>query len=558
MLMPSHAKNVQLYREPAPLFQRSGVEAQLDAMFSPQVTLKSGGYIVINQTEALVSIDVNSGRSTREHNIEDTALRTNIEAAEEVSRQLRLRDLAGLIVIDFIDMDESRNNRSVERKLKDCLKNDRARIQVGRISHFGLMEMSRQRIRTGVLESSTELCPHCGGTGHVRSVTSVALHILRALEDQLLKSASHNLILRTRTGVALYVLNHKRAHLHALETRFGVTITLNADETIVGNQNYLIERGDLATPVESRPGLPVPQAGSIQVDSVIPSEDADDGDEAEETVEATGRSQREDQASSDADESSEAGRRRKRRRRRRRGGLNGDARPGERETLVAEGADEGGESGELEREEAGAEAAEGLQGDESDVPGAPRETGRRRRGRRGGRRTRREEGEGLLASDADTGAPSTALPVDEPAETVPDGVEAAGFDQETAPAPMARGEVEPVAEPEAAERGKPARRRGRRQVPIVQASAADNPSAALSESEPDVSAPREDAGAPAAGEPPVESDTQTSPEEVAAAPAGAPEPPPVREVVVSNPAAYVYVDAVDPAKPKKAGWWSRR
>ena len=261
MLMPSHAKNVQLYREAAPLFQRFGVEAQLDAMFSPQVTLKSGGYIVINQTEALVSIDVNSGRATREHNIEDTALKTNLEAAEEIARQLRLRDLAGLIVIDFIDMDESRNNRSVERKLKDCLKNDRARIQVGRISHFGLMEMSRQRIRTGVLESSTEVCPHCGGTGHVRSVTSVALHILRALEDQLLKSATHNLVLRTRTGVALYVLNHKRSHLHALETRFGVTITLNADETIIGNQNYLIERGELATPVETRPAVTTVQPG---------------------------------------------------------------------------------------------------------------------------------------------------------------------------------------------------------------------------------------------------------------------------------------------------------
>src|SRR6201998_1608274 len=167
------------------------IEAQLDAMFSPSVSLKSGGYIVINQTEALVSIDVNSGRATREHNIEDPALKTNLEAAQEVSRQWRLRDLAGLIVIDFIDMDEGRNNRTVERKLKDCLKNDRARIQVGRISHFGLMEMSRQRIRTGVLESSTEVCPHCGGSGHVRSVTSVSLHILRALEDQLLKSATH-------------------------------------------------------------------------------------------------------------------------------------------------------------------------------------------------------------------------------------------------------------------------------------------------------------------------------------------------------------------------------
>ena len=175
--------------------------------------LRSGGYIVINQTEALVAIDVNSGRATREHHIEDTALKTNLEAAEEVARQLRLRDLAGLIVIDFIDMDEKRNNRTVERRLKDALKHDRARIQVGRISHFGLLEMSRQRIRTSVLESSTEKCPHCGGTGHVRSVSSVALQLLRSIEEMLLKGATHNIIVRTRPEIALYVLNHKRAHL---------------------------------------------------------------------------------------------------------------------------------------------------------------------------------------------------------------------------------------------------------------------------------------------------------------------------------------------------------
>ena len=183
-----------------PIFARNGVEAQLDAMFSPQVTLNSGGYIVINQTEALVSIDVNSGRSTREHSIEDTALNTNLEAAEEIARQLRLRDLAGLIVIDFIDMEEKRNNRSVERKLKDCLRADRARIQVGRISHFGLMEMSRQRIRTGVLESSTVPCPHCRGTGQVRSISSLSLQILRALEDHLLRHSGHHLLVRTRAG----------------------------------------------------------------------------------------------------------------------------------------------------------------------------------------------------------------------------------------------------------------------------------------------------------------------------------------------------------------------
>src|SRR5581483_4873949 len=187
MLMPSHAKNVKPYKDTQPLFTRSGIEHQLDAMFSPIVQLRSGGYIVLNQAEALVAIDVNSGRATREHHIEDTALKTNLEASEEIARQLRLRDLAGLIVIDFIDMDEKRNNRTVERRLKECLKQDRARIQVGRISHFGLLEMSRQRIRSSVLESSTEKCPHCGGTGHVRSVASVSLQLLRALEETLLK-----------------------------------------------------------------------------------------------------------------------------------------------------------------------------------------------------------------------------------------------------------------------------------------------------------------------------------------------------------------------------------
>ena len=222
MLMPSHAKIVQPYREPQPLFAKHGVEAQLDAMFSNVVTLKSGGYLVINPTEALVSIDVNSGRSTREHNIEDTALRTNLEASEEIARQLRLRDLAGLIVIDFIDMEEKRNNRAVEKKLNECLKNDRARIQVGRISPFGLLEMSRQRIRTGVLESSSIPCPHCAGTGFVRSTPSVALQVLRSIEETLIKNAGYNLVVRTRMEAAFYILNQKRIHLRELETRFGV------------------------------------------------------------------------------------------------------------------------------------------------------------------------------------------------------------------------------------------------------------------------------------------------------------------------------------------------
>ncbi|HQS09452.1 MAG TPA: Rne/Rng family ribonuclease, partial [Xanthobacteraceae bacterium] len=282
MLMPSHVKNVIAYNDHQPIFAKHGVEHQLDAMFSPVVQLKSGGYIVINPTEALVSIDVNSGRSTREHHIEDTALKTNLEASEEIARQLRLRDLAGLIVIDFIDMEEKRNNRAVERKLKDCLKNDRARIQVGRISHFGLMEMSRQRIRTGVLESSIEVCPTCGGTGHVRSAASVALQLLRAFEEQLVRGATHNLIARTRAEVALYVLNQKRAHLRELEERFSVTLLITADESVTGHQPFLIEKGDLAVPPPAAPRL----SKAVHPDSILPEEeyeeeDEDTGEEAE-------------------------------------------------------------------------------------------------------------------------------------------------------------------------------------------------------------------------------------------------------------------------------------
>ena len=271
MLMPSHAKNVKLYTDTQPLLSRYGVENQLDAMFSPVVQLRSGGYIVLNQAEALVAIDVNSGRATREHHIEDTAFKTNLEAADEISRQLRLRDLAGLIVIDFIDMDEKRNNRTVERRLKECLKHDRARIQVGRISHFGLLEMSRQRIRTSVLESSTEKCPYCGGSGHVRSVSSLALQVLRALEEHLIKGATHNLIARTRPDVALYLLNQKRAHLRSLEERFAITITVSADETVRAPQTFVIDRGEQVHTIEAAKAL----AERAQA-SAAPLEEEDD------------------------------------------------------------------------------------------------------------------------------------------------------------------------------------------------------------------------------------------------------------------------------------------
>jgi ribonuclease E len=329
LLMPSHAKSVQPYRDPQPMFAKSGAEAQLDAMFSNQVTLKSGGYIVINQTEALVAIDVNSGRSTREHNIEDTALRTNLEAVDEIARQLRLRDLAGLIVLDLIDMEEGRNNRAVERRLKDALKNDRARIQIGRISHFGLLEMSRQRIRTGVLEGSTVICPHCAGAGMLRSTSSIALHVLRILEDALIKSASYDIIVKTQTIVALYILNQKRSHLHELEGRFGVAVTIAADDSLTGATYYALERGEPAAGLSATPALalsdfrqaPLGPAADV---AFAPFEDEDETDSAAEMDLADGESDdsfdvAKTPTGDGQDGDSEADGRRKRRRRRRRG-----------------------------------------------------------------------------------------------------------------------------------------------------------------------------------------------------------------------------------------------
>jgi ribonuclease E len=398
MLMPSHAKNVKPYKEGQPLFTRFGIEAQLDAMFSPQVTLRSGGYIVINQTEALVSIDVNSGRSTREHNIEDTALQTNLEASDEVARQLRLRDLAGLIVIDFIDMEEKRNNRSVERKLKDALKNDRARIQVGRISHFGLLEMSRQRIRTGVLESTTSVCPTCQGTGHVRAPSSVALHVLRSLEDQLLKGVTHHLTIRTRTPVALYILNQKRAHLSEIEQRFGLSITVAADETIANGAHFVVERGE---PIEART-LPAPLTALVTPASVEPLVEVEEEVELEAVPDDDGEETfADDQVRgerAERGEREEGGGRRRRRRRRGRGGSSEGSprhegkpqlhqqhqpRPQQPQQSFGEAREEG------EGDEVQPFDGEPTQGGGQDGEGQPR---RRRRGRRGGRRGRRGRG----------------------------------------------------------------------------------------------------------------------------------------------------------------------
>jgi ribonuclease E len=275
MLMPSHVKNVTHHDSPQPLFARyPAVERQMNAMFSPHVPLKSGGYLVINQTEALVAIDINSGRSTREFSIEDTATNTNLEAADEIARQLRLRDLAGLIVIDFIDMEEKRNIRKVEHRMKDALRHDRARIQVGRISHFGLLEMSRQRMRTGVLEGSTSKCPHCEGTGSVRSVESVCLAVLRGLEDHLMRDARTSVTVQTTAEVALYILNHKRAYIIDLEQRYGIAIHVSASDKVQG-ANFQIERSAAPPPARSQPQR-APVNMNSGFDGSAPEEEFDD------------------------------------------------------------------------------------------------------------------------------------------------------------------------------------------------------------------------------------------------------------------------------------------
>ncbi len=241
MIMPSHSKNVKHYSDPLPLFSRYQVETYLTSMFNPVVQLKSGGYLVIGVTEALVAIDVNSGRATKEGSIEETALKTNLEAAEEVSRQLRLRDLAGLIVIDFIDMEDRRNNSAVERKLKDKLKTDRARIQVGRISGFGLLEMSRQRLRPGMIEATTQNCPHCHGTGLIRSEENLALSIIRQIEDEGVRGRSKEVVVNCPVSVANFIINQKRDHITNIEARFSLFVRINADTTLVSPE-YSIEK----------------------------------------------------------------------------------------------------------------------------------------------------------------------------------------------------------------------------------------------------------------------------------------------------------------------------
>lgn len=422
MLMPTHAKKVQLWKDPQPLFAKAQVEAQLDAMLVPTVQLKSGGYLVINQTEALVAIDVNSGRSTRERSIEDTALRTNLEAADEAARQLRLRDLAGLIVIDFIDMESRRNNAAVEKRLKDALKLDRARIQLGSISHFGLLEMSRQRLRPSLAETSFVQCTHCTGTGTVRSTESASLHVLRAIEEEGGKRRSAEIAVHVAGAVALYILNHKRQRLAEVEARYGMVVTFAADETLLVPA-IRIERVRAQAVTD----------GPAPVSQLAPPEPFEDDDELSEEAAAEtvgtesvgpesvgpesvgGEPSDDDSEEARPGETAEEGEQRRGRRRRRRGGRR-DEKAADASPATAPVADEMGTDMVAE-----GETAEPAEAASSDAPAgdepASDDGERKRRGRRGGRRRRREPGEPAIAGETEGETPIAVAyePAPEPA-----------------------------------------------------------------------------------------------------------------------------------------------
>jgi len=579
LLMPSHARRVKQYADAVSLFQRASVEDQLAAMYNPVVQLKSGGYLVINPTEALVSIDINSGRSTREHGIEQTAVATNLEAAREIARQLRLRDMAGLVVIDFIDMEMNSNIRKVEKAMKEALKDDRARIQVGRISGFGLMEMSRQRLRTGVLEASTRQCPHCEGTGLVRTASSAGLSALRMLEEEAARGRGNLITLRASQEAAFYVLNNKRRELDEIEQRYGVRIEILPDGEIEGARMSVEASGP-------RPERVVTYAPLVEDDDDIDlPEDEDDIEEVEDAEDSTEREERGDRG----DEDREGGRRR-RRRRRRRGGQREDQRD-----AGSEAETDDNESGDETDAEDGDEAEDrdvaAHAGDADGEEGGARRRGRR--GRRGGRR-RREAGETAAIEQDDATAPADAeeavaepvaeeAPAAEPvseeaAEPAPktrrrprarkkadtDTAEAAATtDAPAEVAPVATEEPAPAPEADAAP-AKPKRTRRKKAVASEGAAAeADTPAA---------DAPAADAdAAPAkpkrtrrkkvvaveaeAAEPAVEAVPQAPAD---AAPVAQPEPTASAEPVPAD-AAVADNDAAgeDADGAPRRGWWQR-
>ncbi|MEI6159728.1 MAG: Rne/Rng family ribonuclease, partial [Roseococcus sp.] len=522
MLMPEHARKIQAYRDGiVPLFSRFNAEAQLDAMHEPTVQLRSGGYIVINQTEALVAIDVNSGRSTRERNIEDTALRTNLEAAEEIARQLRLRDLAGLIVVDFIDMDANRHNAMVEKRMKDALRTDRARIQVGRISHFGLLEMSRQRLRPSLAETTFVTCPHCLGRGTVRGLESSALAVLRAVEEECAKRRAAEITVRVNSPAALYLLNKKRDRLADIESRWGVTVLFDPDDTLHGAETRIERSKTPPAPVSERPA-------ALRMDYAAE-------EEAEDLVEETA----EETAAADAQEAgmtAEERARRPRRRRRGRSGRRDGASPERAETPEAEPAEaeleaEAPAVAEVEEGEAPA-PADGAEGDERSP---------RRRGRRGGRRRR----EGEPALDAAAEAPETAPePAPTPAYAGPTPADPFGGAPDSLMAAMEAAE----AAAEAAMAPRPAR-----PAPAPVAEPVAPEPVAAEPVTPEAVAPELVAVAPVV----VEAAPEPEPAPVPVPVAAEPPPPPAPEPVIGPAILPKTVEEVAAEAPRRGGWWKR-
>ena len=513
MIMPSHAKNVKHYHEGLPLFARFQVESYLAAMFNPTVQLKSGGYIVIGVTEALVAIDVNSGRATKEGSIEETALKTNLEAAEEVARQLRLRDLAGLIVIDFIDMEERRNNAAVEKRLKEKLKSDRARIQVGRISGFGLLEMSRQRLRPGMLEATTAPCPHCHGTGIIRSDDSLALQVLRQLEEEGTRKRSREVLLKAPVAVVNFLINQKREHIAQIEARYGMAVRIEGDPAMV-SPDFSIEKFKTATRNVPETVSPVVSVDALRMEE--PEEDEDlDVEEAEEADEAEATP-----AAATGEAEGEPGKKKKRRRRRRRKSGNGG-----QADMAADGADERPEA--AVAAEAGPAATEAATVDEAAAK--PKRTRSRSR--------------------------SKPKPAEDMAEAALPVAEAAS--EEAAAAVAAEAEAPAEAE-------KPKRRTATRKTP-AKAEAAPEPDAG--EKAPKPRATRSRAKAKTAEAPQTAAETEAAPAaEPVAEPAAvaAPAPEPMPAPVAAPAAAALQPDpeletaaaAEDDTKPRRRGWWS--
>ena len=543
MIMPSHAKNVKLYQESMPLFARYQVESYLSSMFNPTVQLKSGGYIVIGVTEALVAIDINSGRATKEGSIEETALKTNLEAAEEIARQLRLRDLAGLIVIDFIDMEERKNNAAVEKRLKDKLKTDRARIQVGRISGFGLMEMSRQRLRPGMLEATTQPCPHCHGTGLIRSDDNLALAILRQLEEEGTRKRSREVLLKAPVGIVNFLINQKREHIAGIEARYGMSVRVESDPMLI-SPDFSIEKFKTATRVVSQ-AAPVVSIDTTRMDELDEEDLADEtADEAEESVAEAAAPQA--HAGGEAGEDREGGRRKRRRRRRRRGGRDeGDARGDTRDEARddargetwSDSAEAGGETeAAVAAGEGGAGESGAGEGAEGEGEGAQRPGRRRSRGRRG--RGRAEEAVSGAAAGAEDAAQADSEPAPVAAsEAVPEAAEAkpkktvSRSRRKTAASEAEAGAAEAPAEP-VAEAAKPARKsRAKAAKPAAKPAA----KAKAAPARPKAAKAKPAKPEPPAAEPTLEPAVKAQP---------APEP---AEAGAGSDAA---------AKPKRKGWWS--